>query len=123
MFSSAFQWHYPVPPSGSSLTTIVDLLRPLSKGDVTLNSVDALEQPNINLNFFGEDLDVLAMREGVKGTYELLMKGEGIKDVVIGDYPWEIPIHSDEAMNKVVLERSQTGFRKSASFPVEIGGL
>lgn len=123
MFSSAFQWHYPVPPSGSCLTTIVDLLRPLSKGDFTLNSVDALEQPNINLNFFGEDLDVLAMREGVKGTYELLMKGEGIKDIVIGDYPWEIPIHSDEAMNKVVLERSQTGFRKSASFPVEIGGL
>lgn len=112
MFSSAFQWHYPTPPSGSSLTVIVDLLRPLSTGEVTLNSGDALQQPFVNLNFFGNDLDILAMREGVRWTYDVLTKGEGIKDIVVGDYPWEMPIHSDEAMNKVVLERSQTGFRK-----------
>lgn len=113
MFSSAFQWHYPTPPSGSSLTTIVDLLRPLSKGEVKLNSANPLQQANINLNFFGNDLDILAMREGVRWTYDVLTKGAGIKDIVTGDYPWEMPIHSDEAMNKVVLERSQTGFRKS----------
>lgn len=113
MFSSAFQWHYPTPPSGSSLTVIVDLLRPLSTGEVKLNSADALVQPFVNLNFFGNDLDILAMREGVRWTYDVLTKGEGIKDIVVGDYPWEMPIHSDEAMNKVVLERSQTGFRKS----------
>ncbi|KAH8778002.1 hypothetical protein BGZ57DRAFT_1015972 [Hyaloscypha finlandica] len=86
MFSSAFQWHYPTPPSGSVFTIILDLLRSLSKGEVKLNSANPLQQANINLNFFGEDLDILAMREG------------------------EMPIHSDEAMNKVVLERSQTGF-------------
>jgi choline dehydrogenase len=112
MFSSAFQWHYPTPPSGSAFTIIVDLLRPLSKGEVRLNSANPLQQANINLNFFGEDLDILAMREGVRWTYDILTKGEGMKDVVTGDYPWEMPIHSDEAMNKVVLERSQTGFRK-----------
>ncbi|KFY71259.1 hypothetical protein V499_08551 [Pseudogymnoascus sp. VKM F-103] len=110
MFSSAFQWHYPTPPSGSSLTVIVDLLRPLSTGEVKLNSADALEQPFINLNFFGNDLDILAMREGVRWTYDVLTKGDGIKDIVVGDYPWEMPIQSDEAMNRVVLERSQTGF-------------
>ncbi|KAN0107930.1 GMC oxidoreductase [Hyaloscypha variabilis] len=110
MFSSAFQWHYPIPPSGSAFTIIVDLLRPLSKGEVKLNSANPLQQANINLNFFGEDLDILAMREGVRWTYDVLTKGEGMKDVVVGDYPWEMPIHSDEAMNKVVLERSQTGF-------------
>jgi choline dehydrogenase len=114
MFSSAFQWHYPTPPKGSSLTVIVDLLRPLSKGEVKLNSGNPLQQPNINLNFFGNDLDILAMREGVRWTYDVLTNGEGMKDIVTGDYPWEMPIHSDEAMNKVVLERSQTGFRKSS---------
>jgi choline dehydrogenase len=112
MFSSAFQWHYPAPPKGSSLTVIVDLLRPLSKGEVKLNSANPLQQANINLNFFGNDLDILAMREGVRWTYDVLTNGEGMKDIVTGDYPWEMPIHSDEAMNKVVLERSQTGFRK-----------
>jgi len=117
MFSSAFQWHYPIPPSGSAFTIIVDLLRPLSKGEVKLNSANPLQQANINLNFFGEDLDILAMREGVRWTYDVLTKGEGMKDVVVGDYPWEMPIHSDEAMNKVVLERSQTGFRKCLHLP------
>ncbi len=28
LFSSAFQWHYPVPESGNYMTVIVDLLRP-----------------------------------------------------------------------------------------------
>jgi choline dehydrogenase len=112
MFSSAFQWHYPTPPQGSSFTIIVDLLRPLSKGELTLNSTNPLQQANINLNFFGNDLDILAIREGVKWTYDVLTKGEGMKDIVTGDYPWEMPIHSDAAMDRVVLERSQTGFRK-----------
>lgn len=114
IFSSAFQWHYPVPKEGSYLTTIVDLLRPVSEGgEVRLNSSDPLEQPYINLNFLGSDLDVLALREGVRWTYDVLTKGAGFKDLVVSEYPWEMPLHSDEAMNKAVLERSQTGFRKS----------
>lgn len=116
MFSSAFQWHYPVPPKGNFFTIIVDLLRPLSTGEVKLNSANPLQQADINLNFFGNDLDIVAMREGVKWTYDVLTNGNGMKDIVTGDYPWAMPIHSDEAMNKVVLERSQTGFRKSSIY-------
>lgn len=113
MFSTAFQWHYPVPPEGNYMTVIVDLLRPVSEGgEVKLNSADPLEQPNINLNFFGDDLDILAMREGVRWTYDVLLNGQGFKDIVVDEYPWKMPIESDEAMNKAVLERSQTGFRK-----------
>ena len=113
MFSTAFQWHYPVPKEGSYMTVIVDLLRPVSEGgQVTLNSSNPLVDPNINLNFFANDLDILAMREGVRWTYDILMNGQGFKDIVVGEYPWDMPLQSDEAMNKAVLERSQTGFRK-----------
>lgn len=113
MYSTAFQWHYPVPKEGSYMTVIVDLLRPVSEGGrVTLESSDPLEQPNINLNFFADDLDILAMREGVRWTYDLLTKGAGFKELVVGEYPWEMPLHSDEAMDKAVLERSQTGYRE-----------
>lgn len=115
MFSTAFQWHYPVPEEGSYMTVIVDLLRPLSEGEVTLNSSSALVQPNINLNFFANDLDILAMREGVRWTYDLLTTGEGFKDIVVSEYPWKMPLHSDEEMKRAVLDRSQTGFRKCAS--------
>ncbi|KAJ5987156.1 alcohol oxidase [Penicillium sp. IBT 35674x] len=110
MFSTAFQWHYPVPEKGSFMTVIVDLLRPLSEGEVTLNSSDPLVQPNINLNFFGNDLDILAMREGVRWTYDVLTSGAGFKDIVVSEYPWKMPLESDEAMNHAVLDRSQTGF-------------
>ncbi|RDW72882.1 hypothetical protein BP6252_06789 [Coleophoma cylindrospora] len=110
MFSTAFQWHYPVPPQGNYFSIIVDLLRPQSKGELKLNSADPLQQADINLNFFGDDLDIVAMREGVRWTYNMLTTGDGMKDIVIGDYPWAMPVHSDEAMNKAVLERSQTGF-------------
>lgn len=53
MFSTAFQWHCPVPKEGSYMTVIVDLLCPVSEGgEVTLNSANPLVDPNINLNIF-----------------------------------------------------------------------
>ncbi|RSL85547.1 hypothetical protein BHE90_001813 [Fusarium euwallaceae] len=35
-------------------------------GEVTVNSSDPLVQPNINLNFFADDLDIISMREDLK---------------------------------------------------------
>lgn len=81
-------------------------------GQVKLNSANCLDQPNINLNFLADDLDVMALREGVRFVDDILMNGEGMKDIIGSDYPWPMPRHSDAAMNKLVLERSQTGFRK-----------
>lgn len=97
------------------MTVIVDLFRALSEGQVTLNRTNALTQPNINLNFFGNDLDILAMREGVRWTYDVLTKGAGFKDLVISEYPWKMPPESDDGMKRAVLDRSQTGFRKLCS--------
>lgn len=111
MFCDAFQWHIPAPPSGSYFTVIVDLLRPLSQnGWVKLNSADPKQQANININFFSHDLDLVALREGVRFVDDIIMNGEGMKDIIEGDYPWAMPRNSDEAMNKMILERSQTGF-------------
>ncbi|KAK6613290.1 glucose-methanol-choline oxidoreductase (SMG1) [Botrytis cinerea] len=111
MFSDAFQWHIPTPPTGSWLTVIVDLLRPLSRnGYVKLNSTNPFEQPMINLNFFSNDLDLVALREGCRYVDDILMNGDGMKDIIGEDYPWPMPRNSDEAMNKMILERSQTGF-------------
>jgi choline dehydrogenase len=111
MFGSAFQWHYPIPKEGCYTTVVVDLVRPISDpGEVTLNSADPFDQPNINLNFFANDLDIIAMREGIRFSYDLLTKGDGFKDLVIGEYPWEMPLDSDEEMKRAVLDRCQTAF-------------
>jgi choline dehydrogenase len=111
MFCDAFQWHIPTPPAGDHLTVIVDLLRPVSKpGEVRLLSADYRVHPYINLNFFADDLDLIALREGVRFVDDILMTGDKMKDLVGADYPWPMPRASDEAMNKTILERSQTGF-------------
>lgn len=111
LFGSAFQWHFPHPRKGSYMTVMVDLVRPVSPGgEVTLNSADPLEQANINLNYFADDLDIIAMREGIRFTYDVLKKGPGFKDIVLDEYPWEMPLDDDEAMKRTVLDRSQTSF-------------
>ncbi|KJR90062.1 glucose-methanol-choline (gmc) oxidoreductase [Sporothrix schenckii 1099-18] len=110
-FGSAFQWHYPVPKQGNYTSVVVDLVRPVSKpGEVTLNSADPLAQPNINLNFFENDLDIIAMREGIRFSYDMLTKGDGFKDIVVAEYPWEMPLDDDKAMHHAVLDRCQTAF-------------
>ncbi|RYO90140.1 hypothetical protein DL766_002462 [Monosporascus sp. MC13-8B] len=89
MFANAFQWHIPTPPSGDYMT--------------------------INLNFFANDLDILALREGIRWVDDVLMTGEGMKDIIKEDYPWPMPRTSDAAMDKMILERSQTGFHPCGS--------
>lgn len=112
MFSQPFQWAFPPPPAGNDyFTVIVDLLRPVSKpGEIRLQSADPKVQPYINQNFLNDDLDVLALREGVRHIDDVLMTGEGMKDLIGEDYPWPMPRTSDEAMNRMILERMQTGF-------------
>lgn len=111
MFADAFQWHIPCPPEGDWFTVIVDLLRPQSRnGTVTLNSTDPLEQPKVNIDFFENHIDLVAMRQGVRFVDDMLMNGEGMKDILGEDYPWAMPRQSDEAMETMIKERSQTGF-------------
>lgn len=111
LFGSAFQWHYPTPAKGNFMTVMVDLVRPVSEpGEVTLNSADPLQQAHINLNYFNNELDVIAMREGIRYAYDILKHGEGFKDVVVGEYPFPMPLHDDALMKRTVLDRSQTSF-------------
>ncbi|KAJ5620222.1 hypothetical protein N7510_004206 [Penicillium lagena] len=111
LFGSAFQWHYPTPNKGDYITVMVDLVRPVSEpGEVTLNSADPLQQPNINLNYFNNDLDIIAIREGIRYAYDVLKNGDGFKDIIVDEYPWEMPLHDDDLMKRTVLDRSQTSF-------------
>ncbi|CAI7663833.1 unnamed protein product [Penicillium bialowiezense] len=111
MFGSAFQWHYPTPKKGNYITVMVDLVRPVSEGgEITLNSTDPLQQANINLDYFNNELDIIAIREGIRFSYDVLKNGEGFKDIIVDEYPWEMPLDDDELMRRTVLDRSQTSF-------------
>ncbi|KAF4768091.1 hypothetical protein HAV15_002558 [Penicillium sp. str.  len=111
MFCDAFQWHFDIPPEGDWLTVVVDLLRPQSKGGyVRLTSIDPREQPDINLNYFTDELDILALREGVRFVDDILMNGDGMKEIIAEDFPWPMPRESDEEMDRLILDRAQTGY-------------
>jgi choline dehydrogenase-like flavoprotein len=75
-----------------------------------LNSADPLQQPNINLNYFNSDLDIIAIRERVRYADDVLKNGEGFRDIIEAEYPWEMPLHDDKLMKRTVLDRSQTSF-------------
>ncbi|TXA43560.1 GMC family oxidoreductase [Mycobacterium tuberculosis variant bovis] len=110
-FGSAFQWQYPAPPEGDHITVMVDLVRPAyDGGEVTLNSTDPFMQPNINLNYPSNELDIIALREGIRLAYDILTKGDGFKDLVISQYPWDMPLHSDELMRTSIQDRVQTSY-------------
>ncbi|KAJ5497733.1 Glucose-methanol-choline oxidoreductase C-terminal [Penicillium expansum] len=111
MFCDAFQWHFDIPPEGDWLTVVVDLLHPQSKGGyVRLTSIDPREQADINLNYFTDELDILALREGVRFVDDVLMNGEGMKEIIAEDFPWPMPRESDEEMDRLILDRAQTGY-------------
>lgn len=112
-FAKPFQPHIPVPDTGSYLTVIVSLLRPQSRGTVSLRSNDPADHPAINLNFLAEPVDLIGLREGVRFVDEVLQKGDAAKEVITGEYPEPLPRESDEEMEKTVHQRLSTGYRKS----------
>lgn len=104
--------HIKRPEDGNFLTVVVDLLRPLSRGRVSLKSSDPLEQPLINENFCSHPLDIVGLREGVRFVDELIRRGDGMKQIVGADYPEPLPINSDESMHDIIINRVTTGYRK-----------
>ena len=54
--------------------------------------------------------DIIGLREGVRFAYDVLTKGDGFKDIVIDQYPWDMPLHSDELMRTSIQDRVQTSY-------------
>jgi hypothetical protein len=56
------------------------------------------------------------MLEGIRWTYDLLLKGDGFKDINVDEYPWDMPL--DSVMKRAMLERSQTAFNRTQQAPL-----
>jgi hypothetical protein len=77
-----------------------------------LKSANTLDEPDVNLNFLADYLDLLVLAEGVCFVDDILTNGDGMKDIIGEDYPWPMSRAPDASMNKMILERSQTESRK-----------
>ncbi|KAF8583555.1 GMC oxidoreductase [Ramaria rubella] len=111
-FFHPFQPHVPIPTSGDYMTIVTGILRPLSRGNVGLRSSQPTEQPEINLNFFAEEVDLVAVREAGRFVREIVEHGEGMRDYVIEPYPADLrDLDGDnEAAKKLIFKRCSTGY-------------
>ncbi len=109
------QWHFvpavledhgreKVKKHGFSLHACV--LRPESKGTVTLGSKDATAAPVIDPNFLDDDRDIAVLREGVRLSHRIAeappLMQYGPKD----RYP--IDINDDDALDELIRNRADT---------------
>jgi len=99
------------------MTIVTSLLRPLSRGTVGLNSGAPLEGPAINLNFFSNQLDLVAMREGGRFVRDILQHGEGMRDITKAPYPEDLrDLDGDnESAGKLIMKRCSTGYHPSGT--------
>lgn len=98
------------PPSGGAyMTTIISLLRPQSRGTVSLASNNPNDKPVINLNMLAKPVDVSGLREGIRFINEVLENGESIRDVIIKEYPNRTPQNLDKDLEQHIHRRLLAG--------------
>ena len=76
------------PVNGEGVFTLITLLcGQLSRGTLRLSSSNPTSKPIIDHAMLDNDLDVAVLAEGCRIGHEVLMKGRGTKDIIIGPWP------------------------------------
>ncbi|QKX55584.1 uncharacterized protein TRUGW13939_02678, partial [Talaromyces rugulosus] len=70
-----------------AFSMIAELFGPRSRGSVTLNSKDPLQNPIVDCNYLSDPLDMLVLSEACRFGNEIVMNGAGTKDIVKGSWP------------------------------------
>lgn len=79
---------YTVPSHGEGAFTLITLLcGQQARGTVRLSSSDPTSKPIIDHALLDNELDVAVLAEGCRLAHEVLMKGRGTKDIIIGAWP------------------------------------
>ncbi len=92
----------------------IDVLRPRSRGQITLKSADPKVHPNLRFNYFQDQGDLLEMVEGVKKARDLVAQNafDGLRGVAIDPGP---EVQSDEDIAAWVKANVETDFHPSGT--------
>lgn len=91
---------------GHGFSCHVCLLRPKSRGSVTLKSKNPNDAPEIDPNFLGEESDMLAMIDGFKATRRL-MQAPALQSIATADM-FTRHVESDEEIRALLTRRVDT---------------
>jgi choline dehydrogenase-like flavoprotein len=82
--------------NGEGVFTLITLLcGPQARGTVRLSSNDPTSKPIIDHAYLDNDLDLAVLAEGCRLGHEILTKGRGTKDVIVGAWPKTISHPND----------------------------
>jgi choline dehydrogenase-like flavoprotein len=104
----------------SAFAMITLLLNPQSRGTVQLHSKNPLFPPRIDHNYLDSNLDLLMLAEANKFGADVVTKGKGTKDVVVGAWPPSRTLPKDTSEWKEYV-REQTGTCYHASGTCAMG--
>ena len=83
------------PSEGQQAFALVtELFAPKSRGQVSLQSKDATQNPVVDHNYLSDPLDLLVFSEGCRLANEIVVDGAGTRDVVSGSWPRHLTHHS-----------------------------
>lgn len=108
LFAPAFfMAHGAANPPGHGFTLAATLLRPASRGSITLASADPLAAPRISPGYFNHEDDLPTLLAGVKVARQLAQ--QAAFDRFRGDEIWPgAPVEGDRALAAFIRERFQT---------------
>lgn len=73
-----------------------------SRGSVTWESGNPLDNPIVDHNFLADELDVLVLSEGCRFVNEIVMKGKGTAGIIDGSWPPDLTYHKYTTREKWV---------------------
>ncbi|KAJ5331807.1 Glucose-methanol-choline oxidoreductase [Penicillium atrosanguineum] len=77
-----------------AFSMIAELFAPKSRGSVTLNSADPMDNPIVDCNYLSDPMDMLVLSEACRFGNEIVMNGAGTKDIVKGSWPPNLTHHA-----------------------------
>ena len=77
----------------SAFAMITQLFNPQSRGTVELKSSDPSDKPVVQHNYLNDPLDAATLAEGCRLGNEIVLEGEGTKDIVSGSWPSTLTHH------------------------------
>ncbi|KAF7378218.1 Choline dehydrogenase, mitochondrial [Mycena sanguinolenta] len=98
-----------LPSNGSFMTLVTCVTAPSSRGELTLNTTNPFDQPNINPNMLGTDFDNFVMESAINATRELV-KASAWKDYIIREFDDLAAVKDAASMKTYIQQKSTTIF-------------
>ncbi|KAJ6524226.1 aryl-alcohol oxidase precursor [Mycena vulgaris] len=85
LFANGWVRLAPIPATGNFMTIVTAVTAPSSRGELTLETANPFDQPNINPSLLGSDFDLFVMAEAVQAARKFL-KAKAWKGYVIREF-------------------------------------